>query len=348
MTTELDIETEANDPVSLMAAFDAMGDGEQPQSGSEQKQTPDAGEAAAGEKQAGSQATEPEQKAEPEADPATEAEQAEGVATKDGKHVIPYSVLKGERERAARAEALVREAQERVQALEQQLQQKASQGANDGEGARTDGTQEATDDLSDDDLEVLREDFPTVYKVLMATQAKAKALEAKLEPVAESVREANERSQRTATEQVQDAIDAVPKMAHIQANDPKAFALAQQFDAVLRDQPAWAGKPLQERFAKVAQMVEDANGAIELPAAAKQATGSQGKAGLAEQAKAKAAQAAKAAVGAGVPTSLSEFSAGEAPAVDEMEALEAMSNTQLAAKFSRMSPDQLDAYLSNI
>ena len=68
--------------------------------------------------------------AEPEQEP-------QGIATKDGKHVIPYSVLKSERDRATRAEQLANEMQERVKALESMVQS-GNQGAKQGESARTD------------------------------------------------------------------------------------------------------------------------------------------------------------------------------------------------------------------
>jgi hypothetical protein len=175
--------------------------------------------------------------------------------------------------------------------------------------------------------------------------AAAKALESKLQPVEETVRNAEAERERTAAESVQDAIDSVPKLAHIQATNKDAFELAKQFDATLRTQSAWANKPLNERFAKVAEMVERAIGPIELPGSTQKASPSAED--LAKAAKVKAEQAAKASR-TNVPTSLSEFPAGQHAAQDEREAAEQLTHQQLAEKFSSMNADEMDAYFRSL
>lgn len=270
----------------------------------------------------------------------TTDDDAAGVATKDGKHVIPFSVLQNARDRAARAEQLLEEAQASLESLKQQSQS-GSQGAKEGEGARTDQSDKASD-LSPEDLEALKEDFPTVYKALTATMAQAKALEAQLKPVAEKVHTDEARQARSEAENVQEAIDSIPKLAHIQSAKGDAWALAKQFDATLRTNPAWADKPLAERFGKVAEMVESAIGPIELPTKTSLSPEE-----LAQAARAKAQQAARARH-ADVPTSLSEFPAGKAAAQSEREAVEQLSHQQLADKLGRMSADEQDAYFATL
>lgn len=340
MGIELDLNNLSDNPEDLQKVFEQLEAGGEP--------------AAAAPKEPEPAPKEPE-KAQTNDDPANKepqkAEQglpdneadAAGVATKDGKHVIPYSVLKSERDRASRAEQIAREAQERVAALEQQLKA-GNQGANNGEGARTDPQQPTASDLSAEDLEALKEDFPTVYKAVMASMAAAKALETKLQPVEESVRSAEAERERSATETVQDAIDSVPKLAHIQATNKDAFELAKQFDATLRTQSAWANKPLSERFAKVTEMVESAIGPIDLPGSKKASPNAED---LAKAAKAKAEQDAKASR-TNVPTSLSEFPAGQHAAQDEREAAEQLTHQQLAEKFAGMNADQMDAYFRSL
>jgi hypothetical protein len=308
-----------------------------------------------GEDQKTEQKVEPENKetvveptVEPVPDSATQKTEQEppepdGITTKDGKHVIPYSVLKSERDRASRAEQIAAEMQERVTALEA-MAKAGNQGANNGESARTTPDIPDASELSNDDLESLKEDFPTVYKAVMASMAYAKALEAKIQPVEASVREDAAERARNATDMVQDAIDSVPKMAHLQATDAQAFNLAKQFDATLRTQPSWADKSLAERFAKVVDMVESTLGTINVPGTkpAPQISTED----LKSAAVAKAAAAVKAAR-SNVPNSLSEVP-GEAAAEDEREAAENMSALQLAEKFSSMSPDQMDAYFRTL
>lgn len=330
---DFDLNNLATDPESLAAVFNQLESGDDFASSEPQTEPTDAPkDAAKVEPESNTQQQDGLDNAEPE-----------GVATKDGKRVIPYAVLKSERERASRAEQLAEEMRQRVADLEAKVTA-ASEGAKNGESARTENPTTAVSDLSQEDLETLKEDFPTVYKAVMASMAAAKALEAKLQPVEETVREARETQQRTDAETVQDAIDSVPKLAHIQANDKDAFELAKQFDATLRNQAAWANRPLSERFEKVAEMVEATLGEIKVPGAkAAQLSAEE----LKQQALAKAASATKANKSA-VPTSLSEFPAGEPAAQDERQAAESMSHAQLAELLSKMTPDQMDAYFQSL
>jgi hypothetical protein len=335
MELNLDANNLPTNPEDLMKVFEQLEAGGEPKAAEPEPVESKESEVKENPKDQDDQKAEQGQ-SEPEGEP-------QGIATKDGKHVIPYSVLKSERDRASRAEQLATEMRERVAALEAAVQA-ASQGAKDGERARTDANEQTVSDLSSDDLEALKEDFPTVYKAVQAAMAKAAQLEAKLQPVEESVRSAEAEQARTATETVQDAIDAVPKLAHIQATNAEAFELAKQFDATLRTQSAWSGRTLQERFAKVADMVEAALGPIDLP-------GNKATSPSAEELKAAAKAKADAAVKAGrtnVPTSLSEFPVGQHAAQDEREAAEGMTALQLAEKFSAMTAEQMDAYFRTL
>lgn len=335
MSNELDL-TNLNSPEDLQKVFDQISAGDTPSVIEQPEQA---------------QTTEQvKPKDEPAQDTRQQAEQgqadtedgAAGVATKDGKHVIPYSVLTNARERATRAEQIAREAQERAEALEAQLKS-GSQGAKDGESARTEQTP-AELDIPQEDLEALKTDFPTVYKAVMASMAAAKALEAQLKPVAESVQTQEAERARSATESVQEAIDSIPKLAFIQATDKQTFELAKQFDATLRAQPAWANKSLSDRFAKVTEMVESAVGEIKLPASKQPSLSAEQ---LSKAAREKAAKAAKDS-STNVPTSLSEFPAGQAAAESEVQAVEQMTHDQLATKFAKMSPEQMDAYFKSL
>lgn len=290
--------------------------------------------------------SEPVEKTQTPTEP-TEAEAA-GVATKDGKHVIPYSVLQSEREQKVRANTLLQEMTQRVTALEQSLQA-AAKGANTGAAPRAaEAVAADATAMSDADLEALREDFPTVYKALKATMAHAAVLEAQVREQASFRQEVEGASQRDVEMTVQEAIDSVPKLAHLQASDPQTFALAQQFDDTLKNTPAWASKPMADRFAKVIEMVESTNGAIDLPGSkSKQSPPAPNAEDLKKQAQAVAAAATKAAK-TNVPTSLSEFPVGEPAAQTETEALENMTHAQLAEKLGRMTPAQQEAYFATL
>lgn len=330
---ELDLESLSNDPEALAQAFNQIESGETPTVKEPEPEPQAENDPAQEDKQ---QAKQDQQNSGEQGDPA-------GVATKDGKHVIPYSVLKNERDRASRAEQLAKEMQDKVAELEAKVTA-VNQEAKPGDNARTELQEPTVGDLSPEDLEALKEDFPTVYKAVMASMKAAQTLEAKLKPVEDSVQQTQAEQARNAAEAVQDAIDSVPKLAHIQATDAQAFSMARQFDAMLREQSAWAGKPLAERFAKVAEMVEAALGPIDMPGAK---PNSPSAADLKAAAKAKADAALKANRG-NVPTSLSEFPAGQHAAQDEREEAENLSALQLAEKFSSMTPDQMDAYFRTL
>jgi hypothetical protein len=280
---------------------------------------------------------------EAEAPPEPEVEQEpQGIATKDGKHVIPYSVLQSERNRAAAAERELQATLAKIAELEAR-QTDPKPAANNGAAAPT---EEQLAELDPETLAELEQDFPTIvalHKIAesknKALQAQIEALKAKLDPLENLTRQeqANREQQRAQT--VQEAIDAVPKLAHVQASDPDAFAMAQQFDSTLRERPEWADKPLSERFAKVVELVEAARGEIQL----KQPAASSEPANLKQAAAAKLKDSAEKAV----PTSLSQFPAGEPVATDEASAIAALSHAQIAEKFARMTPAQMDAYLNN-
>lgn len=335
--TQTEFDENTTDPVALAAMFDQMeASTANPPAPAAVTEEPAAAVAAPAAAEPAAQAkTETKTEAAAEPDP-------DGVATKDGKHIIPYSVLKADREARTRAEQALRDAQDKLATFEAAA--KAGTGV-PGEPAVT--AQPNVSDMSDEDLEILKEDFPTVYKGLMAMQAQAAALQAQLKPVQESVQSAEARRAQTVAENVQEAIDATPKLAHIKATDPAVFELAKQFDNTLKGQAAWADKALSERFAKVIELVEQANGAITIPGQAATPAVQKTAAELKVEAQVLAAAAAK-ATKTNVPTSLSEFAAGESPAKDNAEAAENMSPMQLAAMFAAMSPDKLDAYLQNL
>lgn len=275
-----------------------------------------------------------EKQADPVQDPEVQRD-PEGIATKDGKHVIPYSVLQSERTRAAQAERELQEARAQLAALQA--------AATDPKPTAKDGGADTPEVSKEDEdrLAMLEEDFPTVAAELKATRALVKALEAKLTPL-EVSREADaqQRAAQTAMT-VQEAIDSVPKLAHIQAANPEAFELAKSFDNTLRERADWADKPMSERFAKVIELVEASLGEITVPGYKPSAE--KDPEALKAAAAAKVATAPKA-----VPTSLSQFPAGDPAAADETAAVEQMSHSQLAAKMARMTPAQLDAYFASL
>ena len=337
---QVDLNNIPDDPEALAKAFEQIESGEAADETPEPQPDPDPkGEAKDGEEPG---------KVDQQAADAARADQDEsnaaGVATRDGKHVIPYSVLKSERERASRAEQMLNEMKERVAYFENLAKNGSEKAKDEGADAST-SDEPPAGDFSEADLETLRDDFPTVYRAVKAAMAKAAQLEDTLKPIRETAEATEAERARSTADAVQEAIDAVPKLAHIQANNAEAFELAKQFDRTLRDQAVWKDRPMSERFQKVTEMVEAALGQIEIPGAAQRSSTNTGD--LSAKAKAKAAAASKAGK-TDVPNSLSEFPAGQHAAQDEREEAQNLTSVQLAEKFSRMTPDQMDEYFSNL
>jgi hypothetical protein len=109
----------------------------------------------------------------------------------------------------------------------------------------------------------------------------------------------------------------------------------------------WSGKPFAQRFAKVIELVEQMTGTIQLPNAGATSPAGKSAAQIKQEAMAIASAAVRANQSA-VPTSLSEFPAGQNAVSDEQEALQNMTHAQLAQKFAKMTPDALETYLQNL
>jgi hypothetical protein len=337
---QVDLNNISDNPEDLVKAFEQLESGDP--AGDESAGLSSGGEAET--KPGGKEPEKVDQQAAEAARNDQDESSASGVATRDGKHVIPYSVLKSERERASRAELMLNEMKERLSYLEGLAKSGSEKAKDEGADASTSGERPAGD-FSDADLETLKDDFPTVYRAVKASMAKAAQLEAALKPIKDTAEATEAERARSTAESVQEAIDSVPKMAHIQANNAEAFELAKQFDRTLREQAVWRDRPMSERFQKVTEMVEAALGTIDVPGAAQ---GSQTNTGdLSAKAKAKAAAAVKSS-GSGVPNSLSEFPAGQHAAQDEREEAQNLTSVQLADKFSRMTTDQLDDYFNKL
>ncbi len=270
---------------------------------------------------------------------------ADGIQSKNGKHVLPFTVLAGEREQRQAAQRERDEITAKYQQAQTELEQlRAKQNSTPGD-ADTERAAELMDkagDLTDAELLELKEDFPTVYKAVAKLQSVGKSLEEqfanKVDPMQQAYASAQERQANQQREAIQEAIDTVPKLAHIQANDPAMFNVATQFDLLLQQQAAWKDKPLAERFAKAVEMAESSTGkTIDLGTT---------KAGAADL---KAAAVAKAKEQhSEMPASLQQFPAGAAPKETAIDEIQNLSAAQIAQKLQSMSPAEQAAYFAKL
>lgn len=262
----------------------------------------------------------------PPAAPAASEPEAEGVLAKDGKNVLPYGVLKGAREQAARAAAA-------AQQLEQQNKQLLEELAALKAGKQTAAGQPSAADesvMGDDQLAQLLESVPdNIGAALKSLVDQSRRLQQELVEV--KSRQDDDIRQRTETtaSRVQEAIDQRPLLREWQASeDPTLWQFAQQQDGLLKKLPQWADRPMEERFAEVERIVAMAAG---IQTAAPAAAPAQ-KPSLEAQAAKVVAQ--KTATAAAVPITHSDLPAGRPAAQSEIERVESLDNNALERLFS--------------
>ena len=271
--------------------------------------------------------------AEPAEGVASDTEPQKVVLARDGKHVIPYHVLERERDRALRAE-------QTAQALADEI--KRLQDGHSEVAAQPDAV------LSAEELADLEIDQPAVAKAIRGQMAMIEELKGRLTALARE-RDVDVARQQAATQD--DVSAAIAGNAQLSAwqqaagrdenPDPRLWNRAADVDAQLRADPEWAERSLEDRFAKVVEIVRVMSG---MPPTEAQVSTQTAQPDLKQVADAKL----KAATSAQVPMSLSDIPGGVPPAQSDMELLENASPVALGQKFMAMTPDQIESYLARL
>lgn len=276
--------------------------------------------------------------------PAAEVEAP--ITSRDGKHTIPYDVLKNARESAQTAEqarqaaeARAAELAERASSLEAQLL-----AAKAGDQTATQQTEALPDTISKEEIDTLREDFPVLAKMMDAQNATVAELKAQLANVshAEAARQAV--AAQAENQSVQDLIDANPKLSFLQTTDPVAWDQAVKMDDFLKTQPGTRNLSMADRFNKVVSAYEAVNGVINAPATTQQQTDTNTK--TPAEIRAEAAKVVG-SIKPAAPNSLSDLPGGTHVASEQAN-LETMSSTQIGARLSAMTPEAREAYLNSL
>jgi hypothetical protein len=274
-----------------------------------------------------------------DATPAETDDKADGVLAKDGKHVLPFTVLEGARRRAAELEEIVRQQTEYIASLSQQ----AGKSPDPEQQAQQASDSPLSDmDIDDETIAAYEEELPALAKVLRQARANQQVIQQLTEQVADlSTRDERKAQQETANKsrgEVQDAIDAVPAIAHLQASDPEAWAEVVALDNSMKDLPKFKALSLKDRFEKVAAAYQAVNGPIKLPAAEPSQ----------KDMTKEADRVIAASAGRTRPASLTDLPGGATPPVDERAAFETTSTAELGASFERMNDEQQQAYLARL
>lgn len=199
---------------------------------------PSAGEVAAGNEQAAANQVE-EQASAPE----------KVVMAKNGQHTIPYEVLEQARNETKQLREQLAQAQQ-AQAERDKLQALLEKNGID--------PSVDPDDISQEELEQLAQDYPDLGKPIAAIARKLQKLEPQAAP----------QQVQPSANPVQAALQAVPDLAAWRDSDQDRFDMALTIDDKLQADPAWSNKPLAERFAEVARRTKLAFGdEVEAPPA---------------------------------------------------------------------------------
>lgn len=258
-------------------------------------------------------ASEPETKAE-EVPVSPAIEDRAPVATKDGKHTIPYSVLEDTRKAREQAEARNTELSKSVEDARARIKELETAKAN---GEQTQATQAEADDLREL-LDGLADEHPKIADVLGALVARVE----KAEQAATVAPKAQVADDDGMPPEVRAAIDAVPAIASWEANNAVLFAEAASIDDRLKLKPEWATKSMSDRFNKVVEIMRAEHGDSIMP------TGSV----------APSAKPAKPAptVDDVVINTLSDIPGGTPTAQNALQQLESASPSEIANQLSKM------------
>ncbi|MNG55944.1 hypothetical protein D3C79_140160 [compost metagenome] len=257
-----------------------------------------------------------------------------GIATQDGKHVIPYAVLEAARaesrrnaESQQRASIELEQTKRQLQMLTQQVNQAGLTPAKLPEEAQ----------ITPEQLAKIRDEFPDLSGVFETLVQKIDYLQ-----------KANPGVQPAPIEStgnpVTDALKATPELEGWQSADPDRFSLAVHLDEKLQADPAWKDKPLTERFNEVVKRTKAAYGeSVEAPQTP--ATVQVAQPTTEELQKLADEKLAAAKASAAVPTSPSDLGSPSTHQPTLLEQAAGADHQQLTAMFSGMSEAQIDALL---
>lgn len=150
---------------------------------------------------------------------------------------------------------------EQLEAANARVQELEAQRQAGGDGTPNNGDRRSLDQMTQEEVDDLRENFPLQYQML----EELKELRAKVNapaPAPATAPAAPAPSQEwmptTYEPVVQEVIDAVPTLLRWQMNqgDQPKFNMAAAFDTSLRSDPEWAQKAPAERFAEAVRLTE--------------------------------------------------------------------------------------------
>ncbi len=249
------------------------------------------------------------------------------IATKDGKHTIPYEVLEAARQREADLKRQLDEANTRLSESDKQI---SNAKANlDRQGVDMDSAFADPDAITEKELADVEEDYG--YGSMEAKLARIlfKSQQAQTQQ-AEAVNQAQAEVDDAEAAAARSAFQNNSDLTNWQAKDPDRWDMALTIDQKLQADPKWQNAAPADRFAEVAKRTKAAFGDA-----------------VAEQKSVK--QRAKEIVdNAETPTPNSLTDIGQAPGTEKSlrERLESMSDAEREAEMAKMSDAQIQEVMS--
>lgn len=184
-------------------------------------------------------------------------DKVDGVLLKDGKHVAPYAVLEGARQR----EAEERKAREAAEAREKELKAELEKLKAGAGKASTDA------EFADVEQQIaeLKERAPELADILDPLVSRVKQMSGTVADISRRSEEDRADAQSQTRQSVQDAIDRNPTLRFLQAEDPKLWNKVVSQDMALRQDPDNASLSFDERFGMAVKAVEAMHGQIKVP-----------------------------------------------------------------------------------
>lgn len=249
------------------------------------------------------------------------------IATKDGKHTIPYEVLEAARQREADLKRQLDEANARLSESDKQI---SNAKANlERQGVDMDSAFADPDAITEKELAEIEEDYGKNSVELKLARGLFKSQQAQTQQT-ETVNQAQAEVDDAEAAAARSAFQNNSDLTNWQAKDPDRWEMALTIDQKLQADPKWQNAAPADRFAEVAKRTKAAFGDA-----------------VAEQKSVK--QRAKEIVdSAEAPTPNSLTDIGQAPGTEKSlrERLESMSEAEREAEMAKMSDAQIQEVMS--
>lgn len=297
-----------------------------------------------------------------------EAPAPEGILARDGKHVIPYSVLDGERRQR---QELEEENERLARELEETRRAQAPAAGESGDDTRVTREQAEQDQAraeervrvfreraralrneQDEELKEYNEQRADELDALAEQMERNARLEQQLHEQRGYIESFEERARDEQRRLIRDAIDASPIVALWAADEDTTWMdrAESTYKHLMDASPEFRGLSVHERFQALPEKVEALYGVSphrDKVASAATGPGEDKPEPKPEDVDKAVDKATEAARGKGGPTTLSDLPAGEGDK-SETGRLEEMSGAALTRHFSNMTPEQREKALNRL